>query len=139
MQWFQHPNQSNVDNLNSVRCEAIRHFRSKKIEYLKAKIYEFETNSKIKNIRDLYRSIIDFKKGYQCGINIVKDERGVLVTDSHSILARWRNHFSQLFDVTYTYHKTPSLYSYFSIVDILNTVYVVYTYGVLNQRLYIFG
>jgi len=28
----------------------------------------------------------------------VKDERGDLVTYSHSILARWRNHFSQLFN-----------------------------------------
>jgi len=27
------------------------------------------------------------------------DEKGDLVTDSHSILARWRNHFSQLFNV----------------------------------------
>jgi hypothetical protein len=27
------------------------------------------------------------------------DEKGDLVTDSHSILARWRNHFSQLLNV----------------------------------------
>jgi hypothetical protein len=38
MQWLQHPNQSNIDNLNNVRCEARRHFRNKKKEYLKAKI-----------------------------------------------------------------------------------------------------
>ena len=59
------PKQSNVSNQNNVRCEASRHFRNKKKEYLKAKIDEFETNSKIKNIRDLYRGINDFKKGYQ--------------------------------------------------------------------------
>jgi hypothetical protein len=35
MLWLHDPNQSNVDNLNSVRCEASRHFRNKK-EYLKA-------------------------------------------------------------------------------------------------------
>jgi hypothetical protein len=52
--------------------------------------------SKIKNIRDLYRSINDFKKGYQPRINIVLDEKGDLITDSQSILARWRNYFSQL-------------------------------------------
>jgi len=33
-------------------------------EYLKAKIYDLETNSKINNIRDLNRGIHDFKKGY---------------------------------------------------------------------------
>jgi dsDNA-specific endonuclease/ATPase MutS2 len=29
MQWLQHPNQSNADNLNNVRHEASRHFRTK--------------------------------------------------------------------------------------------------------------
>ena len=71
---------------------------NKKKEYLKAKIDELETNSKIKNIRDLYRGINDFKEGYQPRTNIVKDEKGDVVTDSHSFLARWRNHFSQLFN-----------------------------------------
>jgi hypothetical protein len=43
--------------------------------------------------------ISEFKKGYQPGTNIVKDEKGDLVTDSHSILARWKNNFSHLFNV----------------------------------------
>ena len=30
MQWLQDPNQSNVDNINNVRLETIRHFRNKK-------------------------------------------------------------------------------------------------------------
>jgi len=30
---------------------------------------------------------------------MVKDEKGDLVVDSHSIVARWRNYFSQLFNV----------------------------------------
>jgi len=47
----------------------------------------------------LYRGINDFKKGYQSRCNIVKDEKGDLVADSHSIVARWRNYFSQLFNV----------------------------------------
>ena len=29
MQWVQDPSQSNVDNLNNVRCEVSRHFRKK--------------------------------------------------------------------------------------------------------------
>jgi len=99
MQWIQDPRQSNVDNLNDVRREANRHFRNKKKAYLRAKIEELEINSKIKNIRDLYRGINDFKKGYQTRCNIVKDEKGDLVADSHSIVARWRNYFSQLFNV----------------------------------------
>ena len=30
MQWLQDPNQSNIDNLNHVRYEVVRHFRKKK-------------------------------------------------------------------------------------------------------------
>jgi len=40
-----------------------------------AKIEELETNSKIKNTRDFYRGVIDFKKGYQYRTNIVKMRR----------------------------------------------------------------
>ena len=82
MQWVQNPSQSNVDNLNNVRHEATRHFRNKKKAYLKAKTGELETNSKIKNIRDFYRGINDFKKGYRPRTNIIKDEKGDLVADS---------------------------------------------------------
>ena len=59
--------------------------RNKTKENLKAKINELETNSKIKNIKDLYRGINDFKKGYQPRTNIVKGEKGDLVAVSHSI------------------------------------------------------
>ena len=47
----------------------------------------------------MYRGISDFKKGYQPRCNIAKDEKGDLVTDSHSIVVRWRNYFSHLFNV----------------------------------------
>jgi hypothetical protein len=53
----------------------------------------------MKNIGDLYRGINDFKKGYQPRTNIVMDEKGDLVADSHGIVARWRNLFSHLFNV----------------------------------------
>jgi len=32
-------------------------------------------------------------------VNTVKDKKGDLVTDSSHILARWRNHFSHLFNL----------------------------------------
>jgi len=99
MQWIQDPSRSNVDNLNNVRRDASRHFRNKKKAYLKDKIEELETNSKIKNIRDLYRGINDFKKGYQPRTIIVKDEKGDLAADANSIMARWRKYFSQLLNV----------------------------------------
>jgi hypothetical protein len=60
----------------------------KKKEYLKNKINELETDSKNKNIRDLYRGINEFKKGFQPRTNMVKEENGGLLADSHGILNR---------------------------------------------------
>jgi hypothetical protein len=88
MQWIQDPSQSNLDSLNNVRREVSRHFRNRKRAYLRAEIEELETNSRIQNIRDLYRGVSDFKKGYQPRCNIVKDEKGDFVADSHSNVAR---------------------------------------------------
>jgi hypothetical protein len=96
LQWLQDPSEINGNNLNNVRCEASKHFRNKKREYLKDKILELATNSKNKNIRDLYRGIIGFKRGYQPKNNLVKDENGDLLADSHNILNRWKNYFSQI-------------------------------------------
>jgi len=39
------------------------------------------------------------KKGYQPRINTVKGETCDLVVGSHSILARWRNNFSQVLNI----------------------------------------
>jgi len=99
MQWIRDPSQSNVNNLNNVIRNGSRHFRNKKKAYLKAKIEELETNSKVSNVRDLYRGINDFKKGYHSRTVIVKDEKENLVADPHSIMGNWRNYFSQLLNV----------------------------------------
>ena len=72
------------------------HFYEIQEEY---KVLLFETNSQIKNNRDLYRGTNELQKGYQPRTNIVKVKQGDLVTNSHSTWARWRNHFSQLLNV----------------------------------------
>jgi hypothetical protein len=43
-------------------------------------------NNKSKNIADHYRGINEFKRAYQPRNNLVKDENGDLLADSHSIL-----------------------------------------------------
>jgi hypothetical protein len=45
---MQDPSKSNVENMNKVRWDASRHLRNKKKAYMKAKIEELETNSKLK-------------------------------------------------------------------------------------------
>jgi hypothetical protein len=99
LRWLQDPSEENEDNLSDVRWEASRHFRNKKREYLKDRINELGSNSNNKNIRDLYRDINEFKKGYQPRTNLVKEEAGDLLADSHKILDRWKNYFCQLLNV----------------------------------------
>jgi hypothetical protein len=99
LQWLQDPNVVKEDNLSNVRWEASRHFRNKKREYLKDKVNELESNSKNKNIRDLYRGINEFKQGYQRRTNLVRDETGDLLADPHKIVNRWMNYFCQLLNV----------------------------------------
>jgi hypothetical protein len=96
---LQNPNQTNRDNLQNVRHETSRIFRNKKRENLKGKINELEGNNKNKNIRDLYRGINEFKKGYQPRINIIKDENGNLIADTQNILNRWKNFFNCMLNV----------------------------------------
>jgi hypothetical protein len=73
--------------------------RNKKRQYQKDKIDKLATNSKNKNIRDLYRGKNDFTRGYHPRSNFVKDENGDLLADSHNILNRWKNYFCQLLNV----------------------------------------
>jgi hypothetical protein len=96
---LQNPNQINRDNLQNLRRETSRIFRNKKREHLKGKINELEANNKNKNIRDLYRGINKFKKGYQPRINIIKDGNSNLLADPQNVLNRWKNFFNQVLNV----------------------------------------
>jgi hypothetical protein len=57
-------NVPNADNLNHARCEASRHFKNKKREYLKDENNELAIHSKNTNIRNLHCGINEFKKRY---------------------------------------------------------------------------
>jgi hypothetical protein len=46
-------------------------------------------NSKNKTIRDMYNEINAFKRRYQPRNNLVKDENGDMLADSHNISNRW--------------------------------------------------
>jgi hypothetical protein len=99
LQWLQDPSETNRDNLNNVRSEASRFFKNEKREYLKDNINELAMNSKNKNISNLYRGMNEQKRGYQPRNNLVKDENGDLLADSHNILKKWKNYLSQLLNI----------------------------------------
>jgi hypothetical protein len=65
---LQNPSQINGDDLQNFRSETSIIFRMKKREYQKDKIKKLETNNKNKNVRNLYRGINEFKKGYDTAL-----------------------------------------------------------------------
>jgi hypothetical protein len=85
--------------MQNLRRKTSRTFRNKKREYMKDKINELETNNKNKNIRDFYRGINEFKKGYQPIINIIEVGIGNMLADAHRILNMWKNFFNQELNV----------------------------------------
>jgi hypothetical protein len=66
---------------------------------MKGKVTELETNIKNMNIIHFCRGINDIKQSHQARTNTQQDDKGDLVADSHSLLPRWRNYFSQLLNV----------------------------------------
>jgi hypothetical protein len=88
--WLKYLSKINGDNLNNVRHEASRHIMNKNKEYLKDKINKLPMNSIKKNIKDMYRGINKFKRGYQPRSNFVKGENGDLLAESGCILNRWK-------------------------------------------------
>ena len=50
-------------------------------------------------ITDLYMDTNEIKKGYNPTTDTAWGETGDLIADSYSILARWRNLFSQLLNI----------------------------------------
>jgi hypothetical protein len=85
LQCLQNPSQINRDNRKNLRHETSRTFRNKKTEYLKVKINELEINNKNKNIRNLYRGINEFKRGYQPRIIVIKYKYGNLQADPQCV------------------------------------------------------
>jgi hypothetical protein len=51
------------------------------------------------SVSDVYRCINEFKKAYEPRSHSVKDKKGDLLSDFHSILKRCKNYFCQLINV----------------------------------------
>jgi hypothetical protein len=73
--------------VNNVRCKNCTTFRKKKREYLNEKLSMKQTQ-RIKISESNKEAQYEHKKGYQPRNNLVKDENGERVADSHYILNR---------------------------------------------------
>ena len=71
-------------HFSNVRRDTCRMFRKKKHDYMKAKDNKLEENSKNKNIREMYKGINEFKKGYQPRAYVLKKHDSTIVADTTS-------------------------------------------------------
>jgi hypothetical protein len=72
-------------NLNNAGREASRHFRNKRGNKSKTKLMSLQRTVETRTC------IGEFNRRYQPRNNLVKDENGDLLADSHNILKRWKN------------------------------------------------
>jgi hypothetical protein len=78
---------------------------------MKDKIDELAMNSKNKNIRDPYRGINEFKKGYKPRSNFVKDEKGDLLADSQQHCGMFAPFRSSMKNPVRLIEKKPELHT----------------------------
>ena len=110
--WLQNPNNQTAEDFSNVRRNTCRIFRKKKRDYMKAKVNKLEENSKNKNIREMYKGINEFKKGYQPRPFVIKKHDGAIVADITSILSRWEQFFNNLLNVAQsTRHEGSEVYT----------------------------
>jgi hypothetical protein len=87
------PSEMNGDTLSNMGRDARRHFRIKKKGSIwKTKLMRLQRTEKQESI-DLYRGINKFKRSYQPRSNLLKEENGDLLADSHNILNWLKNYF----------------------------------------------
>jgi hypothetical protein len=55
--------------------------------------------SERRKVMSSYKGINKIKKGYQPRTNLVKDQNGDLLADSHNVVNRWKNYFCQLLNL----------------------------------------
>jgi RNA polymerase-interacting CarD/CdnL/TRCF family regulator len=92
LQWLKEPSKINGDNLNNVKREASRYVRNKKRKYLKDKINELA-----KNIRDLYRGINEFKRGYQPRNNLENYRTRIILQHIYARLIHIYDSYYQIY------------------------------------------
>jgi hypothetical protein len=79
------------EDFTNVRRDTCRNSKKKKRDYMKTRV-----NSKNKNIRETYKGINEFKKGYQPRAYVIKKHGDTIVADTTDMLSRWEQFFSNL-------------------------------------------
>ena len=66
---------------------------------MKEKVNKLVENSKNEDIHEMYKGIIEFKKGYEPRAYVIRKYDCRIVADTTSILSRWEQFYSNLLNV----------------------------------------
>ena len=77
--------------MENIRCYTRRTFKKNKHYYLKAKVNKLAENSRNENIWGSIRMLMGIKKGYVPRAYVIKKEMVQFLTDTTSILRRWKS------------------------------------------------
>lgn len=94
--YLERPTRMKRKEYEEARREAKRIFRSKKRKYLNALVLQMEQDFKRDNLREAYRAMNLFKKGYISRSTICRNKERAMVAGKKNVLNRWREYFDQL-------------------------------------------
>ena len=77
-----------------MKRDTCRTFKKRKRDYMIAKVNKLEENIKNKNIREMYKRVSEFKKGYQPHACVIKKHDG-----TNNRIMRWDQFYSNLLNV----------------------------------------
>jgi hypothetical protein len=94
---IQDPSEIHGDSVKNVEREVSTYFGNTRRNIRKTKLMNLQRTVRTKS--SVSGGINAFKRGYQSRSNLVKDSTGDLLANSHNILSKWKNFFSQLLNV----------------------------------------
>jgi hypothetical protein len=107
LQWLQDRNE--INKSVDIRRETSRQFRKKRGNIWKIKLMSLQRTVRTRTLETCIEEETNLWGAANLEvINLVKDENGDPLADSHNILNRWRNYFSQLLNVHRAKSKSKS-------------------------------
>ncbi|XP_067124256.1 uncharacterized protein [Centruroides vittatus] len=93
---IQNESENNIEDFKEKRRLASKLCKTKKREWLNAKLKEMEENRRTNEIRKFYMEIREEKKWFQPKIGFCKEKRGELIVEKNEILDRRAEYFEVL-------------------------------------------
>ncbi|XP_055386957.1 uncharacterized protein LOC129615662 [Condylostylus longicornis] len=97
--WMQRKTRLAHNKYKQKRRIANQICKRKMKQALKKNVEQIEKDFNQRNVRDFYRKIKMQRKGFQHTITNIKDKNGTTLTEEAEIVSRWKEYFSELYNM----------------------------------------